>query len=299
MATSTCARCRLAFNNSERIAEMKFEEGDRVRKGMVVATLDTSRLKPMVAQVEAQVEAQQQAFNRLSAGSRPEEIAQAEDNVASAMANVDAARAEQVNALAEFVRLERLVKFKFKDKSEGRAVSQENVDKGKTAADKARSSVDMAEANLKYMLNALDLAVLGPREEEVKEAAAKLRDKQEQLAILKQQFADAELKAPVDAIVRTRLMEPGEMASPQKAVYSLAIIDRKWVRAYVSEPDLGKVRMKMKAWVKVDSFPDRPFQGEIGFISPVAEFTPKAVQTVEAADQPRLRGARLGRRSQR
>ena len=71
------------------------------------------------------------------------------------------------------------------------------------------------------------------------------------------------------------------MATPQKAVFALAIIDPKWVRAYVSEPDLGKVREGMKASIVVDSFPGRRFEGWIGFISPMAEFTPKAVQTEE------------------
>ena len=71
------------------------------------------------------------------------------------------------------------------------------------------------------------------------------------------------------------------MASPQKPVFCLAITDPKWVRAYVSEPDLGKVHPGMAATVTVDSFPDRHFDGWVGFISPVAEFTPKAVQTEE------------------
>ena len=71
------------------------------------------------------------------------------------------------------------------------------------------------------------------------------------------------------------------MASPQKSVFSLAITDPKWVRAYVAEPDLGKLRTGMTASVVVDSFPDRRFEGWVGFISPVAEFTPKTVQTEE------------------
>ncbi len=94
-------------------------------------------------------------------------------------------------------------------------------------------------------------------------------------------MADAELVAPTDAVVRTRLMEPGEMASPQKPVFSLAVIDPKWVRAYVSEADLGKVHPGMTASVGVDSFPGRRFDGWVGFVSPIAEFTPKAVQTQE------------------
>ena len=87
--------------------------------------------------------------------------------------------------------------------------------------------------------------------------------------------------APVDAVVRTRLMEAGEMASPQKPVFSLAVTDPKWVRAYVAEPDIGQLRPGMAASVALDSFPHRRFNGWVGFISPVAEFTPKTVETTE------------------
>jgi HlyD family secretion protein len=153
-------------------------------------------------------------------------------------------------------------------------VSQEEVDNAKAA-------LDVAEARLEVNQKALALAIAGPRQEEVAEAEARLRADEAQLALLRQELADAQLMAPVDGIVRTRLMEPGEMASPQQPVFSLAIIDPKWVRAYVSEPDLGKVRPGMAAFVAVDSFPGRRFDGWVGFVSPVAEFTPKAVQTEE------------------
>jgi HlyD family secretion protein len=106
-----------------------------------------------------------------------------------------------------------------------------------------------------------------------------LRASEAQAALLRQQLADSELMAPVDGVVRTRVMEPGEMASPQRSVFALAITDPKWVRVYVSEPNLGKVQHGMPAAVAVDSFPDRRFEGWVGFISPVAEFTPKSVQT--------------------
>jgi len=102
-----------------------------------------------------------------------------------------------------------------------------------------------------------------------------------QLAWLQQQLADTRLVAPADAIVRTRLLEPGEMSSPQRPVLSLAITDPKWVRAYVSETDLPRVHPGQTALVQVDGLPGRRFDGWIGFISPVAEFTPKAVQTEE------------------
>src|SRR5262249_61929889 len=99
--------------------------------------------------------------------------------------------------------------------------------------------------------------------------------------LLRQQLVDAELLAPMDAVVRNRILEPGDMASPQRPVFSLAITDPKWVRAYVSESNLGQVHQGMAATVAVDSFPNRRFDGWVGFISPVAAVTPKAVQTEE------------------
>ena len=116
---------------------------------------------------------------------------------------------------------------------------------------------------------------------------------QAQLALLRQQLTDAELQAPLDAVVRSRIVEPGEMASPQKPAFTLAITDPKWVRAYVSETDLGRVHPGMKAPVTRRRLPGSQLRGWVGFISPVAEFTPKAVQTTRAAHQPGLRGPRV------
>jgi HlyD family secretion protein len=147
--------------------------------------------------------------------------------------------------------------------------------------DNAKAAWETAQAKLVVNQKTLDLAVAGPRKEDVAQAEAQLRANEAQLALLRQQLKDAELFAPTEAVVRTRLMEPGEMASPQRPVFSLAITDPKWVRAYVSGPDLGKVRPGMTASVTVDSFPDRRFEGWVGFLSPVAEFTPKTVQTEE------------------
>jgi len=252
----------LAFNNSERIAAVLVQEGDRVRRGQLLARLDTSRLEPQLAQVEAQAAAQRQVVQRLRNGSRPEEIAQAR-------ANVESARADAANARAQYERWQSAAAI-----SGGRAVRQQDVDNAKTA-------LQVAEAKLVVNQRALELAVAGPRKEDVAENEARLRGNEAQAALLRQQLADSQLVAPMEAMVRTRVMEPGEMASPQKPVFSLAITDPKWVRVYVTEPDLGKVRSGMAAAVGVDSFPKRRFEGWVGFISPVAEFTPKSVQTEE------------------
>jgi HlyD family secretion protein len=258
---------QLAFNNSERIVAVKVQEGDRVHRGKLLALLDTSRLKPQVDQAAAQVAAQRQVVARLRSGSRPEEIAQAR-------ANVEAAKADAANARRQYRRLKELSSVRLEDRSKVQAVSQEELDN-------AHAALDVAEAKLAVNQKALELAVAGPRKEDIAEAEANLRAKEAQLALLQQQLDDAELKAPADAVVRTRLLEPGEMASPQRPVFNLALTDPKWVRAYVSEPDLGKVQKGQKAFVTVDSFPERRFEGWVGFISPVAEFTPKTVQTEE------------------
>lgn len=253
---------QLAFNNSERIAAVLVQEGDHVKEGQLLARLDTRRLEPQLAQAEAQAAAQRQVVTRLRNGSRPEEIAQAR-------ANVESAKADLVNAQRQYERLKSAAEM-----SAGRAVRQQDVDTAKAA-------LQVAEAKLAVNQKTLDLAVLGPRKEDIAENEARLRANEAQAALLRQQLADSQLVAPVNAVVRTRIMEPGEMASPQSPVFSLAVTDPKWVRAYVSEPDLGKIHPGMAAAVAVDSFPNRRFDGWIGFISPVAEFTPKSVQTTE------------------
>ena len=250
----------LAFNNSERISEVLVQEGARVKRGDVLARLDTSRLIPQVASAQGQLDAQQALVDKLHHGSRPQEIAQAQANLASA-------KADEINAQQQWTRMSTLIAL-----TAGKAVSQQDLDGAKAALDSARAHVEVAQKSL-------DLASIGPRKEDIAQAEAQLRINQAQLELWRRQLADSELIAPSDAVVRSRLLEPGEMVSAQRPVLSLAITDPKWVRAYVSEPDLGKIHMGMKASISTDSFPDRALPGWIGFIASVAEFTPKSVQT--------------------
>jgi len=252
----------LAFNNSERISEVLAQEGDRVKKGQVLAKLDTGRLLPQVHKTEAELEAQKQVVERMHHGSRPEEIAQAK-------ANVEAALADASFSDYQFHRLDGLSKD-----SGGRGVSRQDFDN-------ARFALSSAQAKLKVSQKALELAQIGPRLEDVKQAEWQLQASTAQLTLLRKQLADAELFAPCDAVVRTRIMEAGEMASPTKPVFSLAMVDPKWIRAYVSETDLGKLHPGTQVSISTDGFANRRFAGWIGFISPVAEFTPKTVETVE------------------
>ena len=110
-------------------------------------------------------------------------------------------------------------------------------------------------------------------------AAARVNADAAEVVLLRRQLIDAQLLAPIDATVSTRLMEPGEIASPQSPVFSLAVTNPKWVRVYVTESDLGKVHPGMTGYILVDSFPNRRFSGWVGFVSPVSEFTPKNIET--------------------
>ncbi|HTW73528.1 MAG TPA: efflux RND transporter periplasmic adaptor subunit [Steroidobacteraceae bacterium] len=252
----------LPFNDSERVARVLVQEGDEVHRGQLLAELDTSRLVPQVAKARAEVAFQQQALLRLLHGNRPQEIAEARANVAAALAN-------EINAKAQYARTQQLAQT-----SQGRAVSRQDLDA-------ARAAYDAAEAQLSSAQKALALEQIGPRIEDIDEARAQLQADQADLASAQQALDDAQLRAPLDTVVRARLIEPGDMVSPSQPAFTLAILDPKWVRAYVDEPDLGLVREGMPASVTVDSFPGRRFSGWVGFISSVAEFTPKSVETTQ------------------
>ena len=241
---------------------MLVEEGDKVTRGQVLARLETDRLKAQEAAAQAEVAAQQAVVQKLHNGSRPEETAQAEANVALA-------KADKVNAEQQWKRVTALAGL-----TNGRAVSQQDIDTAKAALDTAQARLDVAQKGL-------DLSTIGPRAEDIAQGEAQLRFNQAELDLLRRQLADSQLVSPSDGVVRSRLLEPGEMISPQRPVFDLAIVDPEWIRAYVSETDLGRIHTGMKASISSDSYPGRTIPGWVGFISSVAEFTPKEVQTVE------------------
>lgn len=250
---------QLAFNGSERIATMQAREGEQVRKGQLLATLDTVRLASNVDLQQAQLASQQQQVVRLEAGSRPEEISKAQ-------ADAEAARIAADNAAQNFQRLKELAAKHF--------VAQQQ-------ADDALAAADAAQARYRSLQETLKLVRIGPRKEDIAAARAMLKASQAALEVARNALADASLYAPDNGIIQERILEPGDMASPQRPVYTLALTDPVWVRAYVQGPDLGKIRPGVRAVVSTDSFPGKNYRAWIGYISPSAEFTPKSVETTE------------------
>lgn len=249
----------LAFNASGRVEQVLVVEGDRVQPGQLLARLDTTRLKLALAQARASADAQRSQVAKLRAGSRPEEIRQA-------AAERDAAQAAANDAQQVYARQLDLVARQF--------VSQQQADSAKNALDGARQRLKAAD-------EALRLAVLGPRKEDIAAAAAGLAALDAAVAGLAHDIAEGELHAPEAGVIENRVLEPGDMASPQKAVFTLALVDPVWARVYLPEAALGRVPRGARASIVTDSHPDRPLAGWVGYVSPSAEFTPKTVQTPE------------------
>ncbi|QVM82705.1 HlyD family efflux transporter periplasmic adaptor subunit [Novosphingobium decolorationis] len=252
----------LAFEEAGRLAELNVEEGDTVAAGDIVARLDTETLALQARQAEAELAARRAQLDQLRNGSRPEEIAQARE--ARRAAQAEAARTRQDLARMQQARAA----------TDGRAVSTQDLDA-------ARSAAEAAAARAGEAGQALTLARKGPRAEQVATAAAQVQAAEAQAALLRHRVEMGVLRAPHRGVVRARLLEEGDMASPQRPVLDLALLSPKWVRVYVGEADLGRVHPGMAAHVTSDSAPDAPVKGQVGYISSVAEFTPKSVETEE------------------
>jgi HlyD family secretion protein len=248
---------QLAFQATGRIQQIVVQEGSRVAAGQLLASIDPVRYQAALQQLKAEVEAQQQVVTRLKIGSRPQEIEEAR-------AQVRAREARLADTRITLNRLQRLAKKK--------TASLQQVDD-------ARAAFLAADADLKAAHQSLDLAVQGPRIQDIAAAKAVLEAKQAAVTLAKHELADCRIYAPADGIIRDRILEPGDMAFPATPVLTLALTDPLWIRTYVPEPDLGKIQPGMRAEIRTDSFPDKRYSGWVGYISPTAEFTPKTVET--------------------
>lgn len=197
----------LAFNGSEHVGKMFVDEGDKVKKGQLLAQLHTQIL---------------------------------DASLKRAQADLVAAKAEAHAAKLSYQRIKGLAASK--------VASQDDADVAEAKSRVAVAHVDSAKAAI---------------------------------AAIEQQLKDTRLYAPMDGVIRERIVEPGDFVTPQTPVYTLALTDPVWVRTYIPETWLGKVKPGTVAEIRTDSFPDKVYEGWVGSISPSAEFTPKSVETPE------------------
>jgi HlyD family secretion protein len=249
---------QLGFRVSGRLAEMKVEEGDRVAAGDLLAVLDDRPLRESLAVAQAGVGEAQANLDRANTGSRPQEIQQAE-------AMVEEAEAALENAGKRLDRQRELF---------------EDGLNSKRALDDAVSAEEQARARLRANREVLALAVEGFRAEDIAAAAAALAAAEARRDQAVTQLDDTRLYAPSDGVIQVRAREPGAMLGIGEPVYNLSLTDTVYIRAYVSELHLGHVQPGARVVVSSDSI-DRRYEGQVGFVSPRAEFTPKTVETPE------------------
>ena len=247
----------LAFQVGGRIAMLRVDEGDSVQIEQEVATLDAHDFELALSNAIAQAEAAQAALAALRAGTRIQELRVAEAQLAKAQADLDYIR-------VEFKRIADLVTKKL--------AAQDQLDQ-------ARQRQNVALAGVEQALQNLALLREGPRREDIDQAAATLRARQATAETARRQLEYTRLQSPVAGMVSVRLAEAGEIVSPGKTVLRIAELSRPWVRAYLNEKDLTRVRLGQAAQIRIDGLPDKVFEGRLAFISPTAEFTPKTVET--------------------
>ncbi len=252
----------LAFRQSDRISEIFVEEGDLVKQGQLLARLDSRELQLTAEKAHSQIKIQEAVLLRLKNGTRPEDLAKIQ-------AQVDAAEKILLDARQHYERIQKVY-----DETDGSAITRDELTS-------ARLNYENKLAQLEQAQQSLNLAQSGTRYEEIIEAEAQLKNFQDELARLEFLLTQYELFSPTNGVIRSKLLEVGDMASPSTPLFKISLNEKKWIRAYVNETDLGKVFEGQTAKISIDSYPNEEISGQIGYISSTAEFTPKTVQTDE------------------
>ena len=249
----------LSFRVGGRLTALNADEGDAIEAGQILGEIDRAPFENALAEAEASVSMRKANLTLLEAGYRAEEIAQA--------------RSELINRTAAYEYAEQ-----YYQRQAGllhtNAISVDQADNAKTSRDQARASMQAARDKvLQYEA--------GYRPEEIAAAKASLSQAEASLSQAKLNLADATLASPSEGTILTRVVEPGTVLAAGSAVFTLSLTRPVWIRAYVDETNLGRAVPGKQVSVATDARPGRPYTGNIGFVSPTAEFTPKSVQTPE------------------
>jgi HlyD family secretion protein len=299
----------LGFKIPGRVEKRLVSEGEWVRTGQLAATLETRELTQEVALRKAELWAAKAALAELEAGSRPEEVRQAEastrkaqawleelvagsrpEEVAAQEAAMRSAKAEAERLQAESDRQRRLYREGF--------VSAQEYDAARTAYEMARERFGETEERLKLvregprkeqieqaraaLVEAKERFALiknGPRPETIEQSRARLEQMKQALALAETRLGYATLISPLTGIVLSEHVEAGEYVAAGTPIVTVGDLENVWVRAYINETDLGRVKVGQRARVSTDTYPGKVYEGRVSFIASQAEFTPKNVQT--------------------
>lgn len=247
----------LSFKVPGRLERRNFDEGQTVQAGQVVAQLEDRELRDEQAARSAQERASKAALNDLAAGSRREEIAQG----VAALARV---KAEALRAAEDAMRMENLFK---RD-----VVARRDLETAWAARDVSAAAVREAEERL-HLLKA------GPRPDALQQARATFESAAATRALADTRLSQSILASPVSGIVLSKHAEPGEMLAVGSPVLTIGKLDEVWIRAYIPETDLGRIKLGQSVQITSDTWPGKSYNGTVSFIAQQAEFTPKNVQT--------------------
>jgi HlyD family secretion protein len=299
----------IGFKIAGRVTERLVSEGERVGAGQVIARLDDSALVQEQALRRAELRAAQAALAELEAGFRDEDIAQARAAMERAGARLDEllagsrpqeiaaaeAAVRNIRAQVELLKIERDRQLRLLKTD---AISEREFDRVETEYDRALAGLSETEEKLK-------LVRAGPRKEQIRQAQASFREAEARyklfqaghraetieqararveqaeaaLALVDVRLNDATVEAPLSGIVLSHNVEPGEYVAPGTPVVTLGDLENVWLRAYIDETDLERVKWGQTARVTTDGLPGKVYDGRVAFISSSAEFTPKNIQT--------------------
>jgi HlyD family secretion protein len=315
-------RVDLAFKVAGRLTELNVREGDWVKKGDVIARLDSATLNQTLQRDQASVAGSESNYQQLET-SITYQKATIESDVAAKMADQQAAQAHLDELLAGSRQQEILqAQAAVADAKSANDMARQDWDRAQTLFknedisraqyDQAKMRLDSTAAQLNQAQQRSAMVQEGPRKEEIAGARAQvaraqasvkqaeanridLQRKQQELVarkaeitrntaqagITKTQIDDTILVAPIDGVILVKPAEIGEIVAAGTTVVSLGDLDHPWLRAYINETDLGKVKLGQPVSLSTDSFQGKAYAGKVTFISPDAEFTPKQIQTKE------------------
>jgi HlyD family secretion protein len=247
----------VGFKIAGRIVNRFFEEGDWVDNGKVLAKLDDEDLRNRLEVARAMLMSAQARLSKLLAGSRPEEIREAE-------AALNQAKFDLENKQAHYERMKPLF--------ERGVIPMETLDNADAGFKIAKASFQRATEN--YLL-----VKEGPRKEDIEDGRAQVDQARASVKLNETQLSYTTLYSPISGVVLVKSGEIGEVVNPGTSIVTLADIENVWLKAYIPEMDLSKVKWGQEVIVTTDLRPKKEYKGKISFISSQAEFTPKQIQT--------------------